>query len=153
MGLRSIISPFNLGCSFFALGLLPLHIFYTLVYLIPIYTALMAAVILKEKTDTRTWLAISAGLMGALIAIYGSADNTTYQVDMIGVIVALIGGILFACNQLITRKASASEHRLALAFYPLTFNIIFSSILCVIFFDDLKIGDPASGNMALLRRA
>ncbi len=67
--LRAIFSYGGLVCLFFALGAMPIANVYSLLFTTPLFTILMAVLLLKERAGTGSWIACLVGFAGALVII------------------------------------------------------------------------------------
>jgi drug/metabolite transporter (DMT)-like permease len=79
---RSCLDLANNLCVVVALRHLPLTLFYILVFLAPMVTALLTAVFLRERLGWRKVLAIVGGFAGVVIAV--NPFGTARQGDWIG---------------------------------------------------------------------
>ena len=68
-GLRSLLLLLSLTGYFHALTRLPLALAITVSYLSPIFVAVLAVPVLKERPSASIWLALTAGLGGVAIAV------------------------------------------------------------------------------------
>ena len=67
--LRSAFSYGGLLCLFFALGAMPIADVYALLFTTPLFTILMAVLLLKERAGIDTWIACLVGFAGALVIL------------------------------------------------------------------------------------
>ena len=90
-----------------ALRHLPLTLFYILVFLAPIVTALLTAVFLRERLGWRKVLAIVGGFAGVVVAVnpFGSAR----QGDWIGFAACMVCVACFSVNMVWSRVLMRTE--------------------------------------------
>jgi len=96
--LRGLFSAMEVALFYTAVIWLPLGDAVTFYMAGPIYVAALAAVLLRERTDTTGWLAISAGFIGVIVALEPGGASFTWPA-----LIALAGSMLFACSMIITR--------------------------------------------------
>jgi drug/metabolite transporter (DMT)-like permease len=114
-------AAFGLGALvsyFFALTVLPLAETTVLHYLNPVFTALIAAVWLKERVDRRLIVAIALAFTGTLAvaqpaALFGAAAT----LPAAGVAAALLSAALSACAYVTVRSLSGRESPEVIVFY------------------------------------
>lgn len=116
--LRGLFGFAALSCFFLALTKLPLADATVIHYTNPVFTALLAAVILNES--------LGAGeVMGALLSLGGVAliaqptflFGGTSALPLLYVGVALLGALFSAAAYVTVRKLRATEHPLVIVFY------------------------------------
>ena len=66
---RVLFTLGGMACLFFALGRMPIADVYALQYTTPLFTILLAVVILKQPADIQSWIACFVGFAGALIVM------------------------------------------------------------------------------------
>ena len=114
--LRGLSGFAALSCFFYAVALLPLAVATVIQFTNPIFTAILAAVWLKEDWDSRLKLATLLGLSGVVIIA------RPWQPDPSGVgsgplILALAGAILASIAYVSIRKLATLEPPLVVIFY------------------------------------
>lgn len=117
--LRGLLGFGALSCFFFALTKLPLADATVLHYTNPVFTALIAAGVLKESLEP-------AEIAGALLSLTGVAliaqpsflfGSSTGGLNLLYVGIALTGAVLAASAYVLVRKLRESEHPLVIVFY------------------------------------
>lgn len=81
-------------------------------FTIPLFTIVMAALILREVVDLRRWLATGVGFAGALIVI-----RPGYVPIEFGTMAVLASSIFYATSQIATKKLSETEAPNLVLFY------------------------------------
>jgi drug/metabolite transporter (DMT)-like permease len=117
--LRGLLGFTALSCFFFALTKLPLADATVIHYTNPVFTAVIAAVVLNEQIETGEWIGAVLSLVGvSLIAqpsfLFGAS---TSQLNLAYVGVALVGALSAASAYVIVRKLRETEHPLVIVFY------------------------------------
>ena len=116
---RGILGTSAMGLTFTGLGLLPLPEVTAIGYATPIFTVLLAALLLKEKIRLVRISAVVLGLLGVLVMIWprlgGGADLS--DAAAIGALCILIATIARAFVQIHIRKMVQTEHTAAIVFY------------------------------------
>ncbi len=89
--LRAVLTYGAMLTWFFAVSVIPVSDYTALLYAQPIFTILFAMYFLGQKAGPRTWVAVAAAFVGAMIIL-----RPGFQVINLGMIAALSTGILFA---------------------------------------------------------
>lgn len=96
---RAVILAINQCCVMFAVKYLPLDLFYSITFLMPLVITLLGIIFLKESATYKNFLAITLGLIGALIIIQPTLNNPSF----IGVILTLVVVISGASSAIIVK--------------------------------------------------
>ena len=67
--LRTTLSYTGMVCVFYALGNMPLGEVYSLLFLVPLITIILAVLLLKEWAGSHAWVACGVGFIGALVIL------------------------------------------------------------------------------------
>ena len=67
--LRTAMSYTGMVCVFYALGNIPIGEVYSLLFLVPLITIILAVLLLREPAGTHAWIACGVGFIGALIIL------------------------------------------------------------------------------------
>src|SRR5580704_2184882 len=112
---RSCLDFANNLCVVIALRHLPLTLFYILVFLAPMATALLAAIFLRERLGWRKIVAVLGGFAGVVIAVnpFGAAR----QGDWIGYAACMICVLCFSANMVWSRVLMRTETPESLTFF------------------------------------
>jgi drug/metabolite transporter (DMT)-like permease len=113
--LRSCLDLINNLCVVVALRHLPLTLFYILVFMAPMVTAILAALFLSERLDWRKNTAILAGFAGVVIAVdpFASAKPA----DWIGFAACMVCVACFSANMVWSRAITQTEKPESLVFF------------------------------------
>jgi drug/metabolite transporter (DMT)-like permease len=117
--LRGVLGFAALSCFYFALTRLPIAEATVLHYTNPLWTVLLAALLLGEGLSPRVIGPILLSFAGVVLVarpefLFGTAAA---GIDPLGVVVALIGAVLSASAYVTVREASKTEHHLVIVFY------------------------------------
>jgi drug/metabolite transporter (DMT)-like permease len=121
VAIRSIILVANTIATTLAVFYLPLDIFYSIVFIMPILATLMGMVFLNEKFELIKFMAIIVGFIGVFIAINPAFKA---QTEVIGIILAFIAAITGVTSGIIARKYLQAENTLSITFYPMALAFI-----------------------------
>ncbi len=113
--LRGSLGFVALGCYYWTLGRLPLAEAATVHHTAPIWTALLAWLLLREQVSRAVAVALAMGMGGVvLVARPGAAG---LDLDAVGLTVALVGAVCSAAAYVTVRRLAATEHPLVIVFY------------------------------------
>ncbi|HLO21340.1 MAG TPA: DMT family transporter [Sphingomicrobium sp.] len=102
-----------MGSNFLAFILLPLAEATTIGFSVPIFSVILAAVVLDEPTGKWRWGAVAAGFAGVLLIVQpGSGD-----VPLFGASVALVAALMTASVTIVIRRLGATERAATTVFW------------------------------------
>jgi drug/metabolite transporter (DMT)-like permease len=107
LAVRALLDLCNNLCVVVALRHLPLTLFYILVFLAPMATALLTAVFLRERLGWRKIVAVLGGFAGVVIAV--NPFSTARQGDWIGYVACLVCVACFSVNMVWSRVLMRTE--------------------------------------------
>ncbi|MEM7616958.1 MAG: DMT family transporter, partial [Pseudomonadota bacterium] len=139
--LRAMLEYFAWYLSFSSLLYLQIPIHTALGFCVPIMTSIIATILLKEKTNYHTWLALAIGILGMIIIVKPeSFDLESGNNQLIGSMMMLIATFCFAtCGILIKKMANHGEKSYIISFYMVMLMSIFSLPLSIYHWHDLNI--------------
>jgi drug/metabolite transporter (DMT)-like permease len=116
---RGLIGASGLACVFYAVTRLPLAEATVIQYLHPVFTAALAAWLLRERAGAALGLSLALGVAGVLLvarpaALFGGAAASF---EPLALAAALAGAFLSACAYVAVRHLSATEHPVVIVFY------------------------------------
>ena len=119
LALRGLLGFFALLCFFYAIPRLPLADVTVLQFTNPIFTAVLAALFLREHLSGREWLYSLLSLGGVLLVAQPTVlfGQGAASLDPATTAVALAGALLAGGAYTTVRKLSATEHHLVIVFY------------------------------------
>jgi drug/metabolite transporter (DMT)-like permease len=102
-----------MGLNFLAFILLPLAEATTIGFSVPIFSVVLAALVLHEPTGKWRWSAVAAGFAGVLLIVQpGSGD-----VPLIGASIALVAALTTASVTIVIRRLGATERAATTVFW------------------------------------
>src|SRR5690348_2029311 len=102
-----------MGLNFLAFILLPLAEATTIGFSVPIFSVVLAALVLGEPTGKWRWSAVGAGFAGVLLIVHpGSGD-----VPLLGASVAIVAALLTASVTIVIRRLGATERAATTVFW------------------------------------
>ena len=110
--MRGIFGTTALLLFFYTLQNIPLASAVTLQYLSPIFTALFAAIFLKEKMQIKQWLYFGVSFAGVAL-IKGFDERISITFMLIGICSAMFSGMAYTC----IRQLKDTEHHVVVVLY------------------------------------
>ena len=98
---------------------LPMTLTYTLIFLSPFLTALMAIPVYKDKIHIHGWIAIALGFIGVLVVLRPGTEEFN-----IWVLIPALAAAFIAAGFIISRALSKDETILSLAFFSVIPSIL-----------------------------
>jgi len=124
---RSLLDLANNLCVVVALRHLPLTLFYILVFLAPMVTALLASVFLRERLGWRKVLAVVGGFAGVVIAV--NPFSAARQGDWIGYAACMVCVLCFSVNMVWSRVLMRTETPESLTLFSGVVQIVVGAAL------------------------
>ena len=110
---RMALGVSAMGLNFLAFILLPLAEATTIGFSVPIFSVILAAIMLGEPTGRWRWGAVAVGFAGVLLIVQpGSGD-----VPLVGASVALVAALLTASVTIVIRRLGATERAATTVFW------------------------------------
>jgi drug/metabolite transporter (DMT)-like permease len=110
---RMALGVTAMGLNFVAFILLPLAEATTIGFSVPIFSVILAALMLHEPTGKWRWGAVAVGFAGVLLIVQpGSGD-----VPLVGASVALVAALLTASVTIVIRRLGATERAATTVFW------------------------------------
>jgi drug/metabolite transporter (DMT)-like permease len=109
--MRATTGTLAMGCSFYALTLLPLAEHTALTFTTPLFVTILAIPLLGERVGVHRFGAVLLGFLGILVIALGQGGfaGPMDRWLMIGMAVALLHGLFSALTTLLVRSLSATE--------------------------------------------
>ena len=116
---RGIFGTTAMGLTFFGLGLLPLPEVTAIGFATPIFTVILAAILLGERIRLIRVGAVSLGLLGVLIILSPRLSGSSGLTDQatIGALMILVATLMRSLVQIQIRQMVQTEHTAAIVFY------------------------------------
>ena len=122
--MRSLSQTFSQTCLIIAFSLMPLASAVAINFSSPLFTTLIAILLLNEKVGFARWFALIVGFLGVLIVTNPGAD--TFQV---GALFALANAMIYGSVTAAVRGMTATESAETLLMYQLLLITIFFSLM------------------------
>jgi drug/metabolite transporter (DMT)-like permease len=109
--LRATTGTLAMGCSFFALTVLPLAEHSALTFTTPLFVTLLAIPFLGERVGVHRFAAVALGFLGILVIAVGQGafQGAVEAWVAIGTAVAVLHGVFSAMTTLLVRSLSSTE--------------------------------------------
>lgn len=120
--LRGVLIAMNTTCSLFAVSVVPLMDAYTIFFLTPFVTCVMAAILFRENIGVYRLMSIGIGFIGGLIAFRPGFETLNYAHAA-----ALACVFIFSASNMCARKIGPTKNLASFAFWP--FVMLFLAIL------------------------
>lgn len=117
--LRGVFGLGGLACFFYAVTVLPLAEVTVIFFLNPVFTALLAAVLLAERVGSRLFVAIAVALAGTLLVTRPGALFAGEALPLPGVVAAVVGALFSACAYVTVRKLRGENPNVIVFYFPL----------------------------------
>jgi len=114
--LRSSLTYLAMVSTFFALGQMPIADVYALQFTLPLFTILLAVMVLGERAGLDSWLACIAGFVGTLVILRPGFENITAAA-----LAALASAAFYGASNVCIRALSRTESAALITLYA---NII-----------------------------
>ena len=135
-----------MALNFAAMIMLPLAEATAIGFSVPIFSAVLAAIVLGEPTGKWRWGAVAAGFIGVVLIVQPGSG----EVALTGALVALVAALLTACVTIVIRRLGATERASTTVFWFAISSLVPLGVLMIWF---AKFHDPGTwailGGMAL----
>jgi drug/metabolite transporter (DMT)-like permease len=123
---RSLVGTVSMFCFFYMLQNMPLGSAVALKYLSPVFTAIFAVFLLKEKPKSVQWLYFLMAFSGVLML--KGFDTRISMFDLgVGLVSAVLGGLLY----IIIRKIGDDDHPLVVVQHFMAVSTIVAAVLMI----------------------
>lgn len=109
---------------FYALGIIPLAEVFAIEFTVPVWTAIMAALIMGERLHGHRVIAVIAGLCGMLIIL-----RPGIEIIQPAALILLAGTLCYGLAHTLTRKLSFKDNALTILFYMTVMQLPMSFFL------------------------
>lgn len=110
---RMALGVSAMGLNFLAVALLPLAEATAIGFTVPIFSTVLAAIMLGEPTGKWRWGAVAAGFVGVLLIVQPGSG----EVPLVGASVALVAALLTAAVTIVIRRLGATERASTTVFW------------------------------------
>jgi drug/metabolite transporter (DMT)-like permease len=123
VSLRSILLVLSWLSFYAALPFISLSLAAVAIYTNSIITALLSALLFKERVTTKQWIGVCSGFVGVAIILQPGSDSFSWTV-----LLPLGGAVCYALASLVTRYKCQGERALTLAFSMHVLFVVIGSI-------------------------
>ncbi|WP_405564534.1 DMT family transporter [Polaribacter sp. Asnod6-C07] len=123
---RAIVGVISLTCFFQSLNYLPVGTSVSLRYTSPIFAAILAFFLLKEKIKTIQWFLFLLAFVGVLMIKGFGAD-----VNTLGLIFVLVSAVFQGLVFVLIRKIGSKEHPLVIINYFMVTAFVFGGLMSI----------------------
>ena len=120
----------------FALAFIPLADALALNLVAPLLVTALSAPLLAEKVESRRWIAVVVGFIGAIIVLRPGLGIVHWSASLV-----LLSAVFFALYQIATRRLSDTEHPSTMLFYTATIGLVISSLVVPAFWTPPTLAD------------
>ncbi len=124
--IRAVLGIISMTSFFFTIQLMPFGAAVTLKYLSPVFAAIIAVYLLKEKIQPVQWMFFGMALLGVLL-LKGFDTRINFTELSLGLLGALAGGLIYP----IIRKIGTSEHPMVIINYFMFSASVLMGILMI----------------------
>jgi drug/metabolite transporter (DMT)-like permease len=121
---RGIVGAFSMFSFFYLLSKIPFGTAVAFKYLSPVFTSILAVIMLKEHLKPSQWLYLIMAFLGILM-VKGFDPRISFFDLGVGLVSAFAGGLLF----IIIRKIGEDDHHLVILHYFMFVCVIISGLL------------------------
>lgn len=139
VALRSALGAVSTVCFFYALRFLAFAEVFLFVAIMPIFAAILSALLLRERPGQAVWLALGAGLLG-MMAMLPSGPAALSAGYWIGLAASLSGSASIVLSRRICRSHT---HAMAQVFYAQVACLILGAALLPLVWQPMTAGDLA----------
>ncbi|WP_237590092.1 DMT family transporter [Polaribacter sp. DS7-9] len=123
---RAVVGTSSMVLFFMSIKYLSIGTAVSLRYIAPIFSAIFAVFLLKEKVKPLQWFFFLISLLG--VFILKGFDN---QISTIGLVLVLIASVLSGLVYIIISKIGKSEHPIVIVNYFMLFGTLLGGILSI----------------------
>jgi len=98
-----------------------------LMYLAPVWTAIMAIIFFKEKLRGYQKIALLINLIGCILMVTGG-NFTDINISGLGLVLGLVAGLLYALSTILGKVGTSGDDSVTMACYMLLFSTITTAI-------------------------
>lgn len=123
---RAIVGTTSMMLFFMSVKYLSIGTAVSIRYIAPIFTAIFAVILLKEKIKPLQWMFFLISLLG--VFVLKGFDN---QLNTIGLILVLLASVLSGLVYIIISKIGKSEHPIVIVNYFMVFATVLGGVLSI----------------------
>lgn len=125
--LRTALSYSGMVCVFYGLAHMPIGEVYSLLFIVPLLTVLMAVFILKERADIHAWLACAVAFAGTLVILQPGTVPIGFAA-----IAVLYTAFAYAATNICIKSLSRTDDPVQITIYGNLFSLIVAAIVVIV---------------------
>ena len=129
--IRSLLSVLNTFASLLAISHLPLHMFYALAFMQPIFATIFAFIFMIQKINLKKIILIFLAFLGMTLAVE-FFNQESFIIPILGLIGGLGIAITGALSGIVVKKYLPRENILTVTTYNILLSIIVVSLILVL---------------------
>ena len=110
--LRTALSYTGMVCVFFGLANMPIGEVYSLLFLVPLITIVLAVLLLKEQAGSQAWIACGVGFIGALVILRPGIIDVSLAASAV-----LITAVTYAATNTCIKSLSRTDTPVQITIY------------------------------------
>ncbi len=126
--IRGLITFANFYLVFYLLRILPLDIYYSIIFTAPIIASILAVFLLGEKFTILKFISLFVGFFGILVITNPFSSSFSHEY-IFPIFIALIIALLVALSGLVTRKYLFNESSIKVSFYVFLICSVFAGVI------------------------
>ena len=138
--LRAFVGTVAMGLFFFTLQRIPLGAAVSLKYIAPVFTAVFAALFLRERVSVLQWFCFFLALVGVFLL-----KGFDVRIDTLSLVLGIAGSIFGGLVYVIIRAIGNKEHPLVIINYFMVFTALVSGLWMIPYWEM-----PVGGEWAAL---
>ena len=110
--LRTTLSYTGMVCVFYGIAHMPIGEVYSLLFLVPLITIVLAVLLLKERAGAHAWLACAVGFVGALVILRPGIIDTSLAAGAV-----LVTAVTYAATNTCIKSISRTDTPVQITIY------------------------------------
>ncbi len=125
--LRTGLSYSGMVCVFYALAVIPIGEVYSLLFIVPLLTVLMAVMFLKESAGLHTWIACGVAFAGTLVILRPGAVPFSIAAGAV-----LYTAFAYAATNICIKSLSRTDDPVQITIYGNLFSLVVATAAVII---------------------
>lgn len=125
---RAILAYLAVLCIVYTFTTIPFAEAYSIIFLAPVFSTILAVVVLKEDMTRGRWFGLALGFAGVLLVV-----RPGFRELSLGHLTALIVAILGSGVAILLRHVSQTEQRITIIAYGLGYAVVLNTVVMITF--------------------
>ncbi len=126
--IRAILAYLAVLCVVYTFTNIPFAEAYSIIFLAPIFSTILAVIVLKEDMTRGRWFGLALGFVGVLLVV-----RPGFRELSIGHLAALFVAILGSGVAILLRHVSQTEQRITIISYGMGYTVVLNTIILLAF--------------------